>query len=64
MHVIRAAGAETFDLPGVTFTALAAPSRGSAELCAWLITVEPGLESPEAHSLDQDEVFQIGRAHV
>ncbi|HET6153750.1 MAG TPA: cupin domain-containing protein [Marmoricola sp.] len=59
MHVIRAAGAESFDLPGVTFTALAAPSRGSAQLCAWLITVEPGLESPEAHWLDHDEIFLV-----
>lgn len=59
MHVIRAATAPTFDLPGVTFTALAAPSRGSAELCAWRISVEPGLESPEAHTIDRDEVFLV-----
>jgi mannose-6-phosphate isomerase-like protein (cupin superfamily) len=59
MHVIRATDAAVFDLPGVNFTALAAPSRGSAELCAWLITVEPGLESPEAHTLDRDEVFLV-----
>ena len=59
MHVIRATEAAVFDLPGISFTALAAPSRGSAELCAWLITVEPGLESPEAHTLDRDEVFLV-----
>jgi mannose-6-phosphate isomerase-like protein (cupin superfamily) len=59
MHLIRAAEAAVFDLPGVSFTALAAPSRGSGELCAWLITVEPGLESPEAHTLDRDEVFLV-----
>ncbi|RNL81063.1 cupin domain-containing protein [Nocardioides marmorisolisilvae] len=59
MYVIRGAEAQVFDLPGITFTALAAPSRGSAELCAWLLTVEPGLESPEAHTLDHDEVFLV-----
>lgn len=64
MHVIRVADAPTFDLPGVTFTALAAPSRGSAELCAWLITVEPGLDTPAAHHLDHDEVFLVVEGQV
>jgi len=59
MHVIRADDAPVFDLPGITFTALAAPSRGSDELCAWLLSVEPGLESPEPHTLDHDEVFLV-----
>lgn len=59
MHVIRSAEAPVFDLPGVSFTALAAPSRGSTELCAWLLDVEPGVESPEAHTLDRDEVFLV-----
>jgi mannose-6-phosphate isomerase-like protein (cupin superfamily) len=59
MHVIRADDAPVFDLPGITFTALAAPSRGSGGLCAWLLTVEPGLESPEPHTLDRDEVFLV-----
>lgn len=59
MHVLRGDAAPVFDLPGVTFTALAAPSRGSAELCAWRITVEPGLDSPEPHTLDRDEVFLV-----
>jgi mannose-6-phosphate isomerase-like protein (cupin superfamily) len=64
MHVIRGTEAAVFDLPGVTFTALAAPSRGSAELCAWLITVEAGLESAEAHTLDRDEVFLVVEGQV
>jgi mannose-6-phosphate isomerase-like protein (cupin superfamily) len=59
MHVIRAADAPTFDLPGVRFTALASPSRGSVETCAWALTVDPGLVSPEAHTLDRDEVFLV-----
>jgi quercetin dioxygenase-like cupin family protein len=59
MHLVRAEDAPTFDLPGVRFTGLAAPSRGSAETCAWLLTVDPGLVSPEPHVLDRDEVFLV-----
>jgi mannose-6-phosphate isomerase-like protein (cupin superfamily) len=59
MHIIRNAQAPRFEVPGVAFTALAAPSRDSAEICTWRITVEPGWKSPEAHSLDRDEVFMV-----
>ncbi|GAB1642128.1 cupin domain-containing protein [Krasilnikovia sp. MM14-A1259] len=59
MHIIRAAQAQRFEVPGVEFTALAAPSRGSADICTWLITVASGLRSPESHTLDQDEVFMV-----
>lgn len=58
MTVIKAAEAPKFELPGVEFTGLAAPSRGSAGLCTWRITVTPGLES-QPHTLDTDEVFMI-----
>ena len=61
MHLIKATAAPRFELPGVRFTALAAPSRGSAGLCTWRITVAPGLDSPEPHSLDRDEVFMVVR---
>ena len=59
MHVIRSAEAPRFELPGVSFAALAAPSRGSRELCTWRITVEPRLRSPEPHTIDRDEVFMV-----
>ena len=59
MHVIRGDNAPTFDLPGIRFTALAAPSRGSAQLCAWLLTVDPGVQPGQPHSLDHDEVFLV-----
>jgi mannose-6-phosphate isomerase-like protein (cupin superfamily) len=58
-HVIRATEAPRFELPGIEFTGLATPSRGSRELCTWLVTVAAGLDSPEPHSLDRDEVFMI-----
>ena len=59
MHVITATGAPRFDLPGVQFTGLAAPSRGSREVCTWRITVAAGLDSPQAHTLDRDEIFMV-----
>lgn len=59
MTVIRAAEAPRFELPGVEFTVLAAPSLGSADLCTWRLRVQPGREEPEPHTLDQDEVFMV-----
>jgi len=59
MHIITAGSAPRFELPGVEFTGYAAPSRGSDALCTWQITVAPGLVSDQAHTLDQDEIFQV-----
>lgn len=59
MNVIRGSAAPVFDLPGVRFTALAAPSRGSAEVCVWQLSVDPGLAPGAAHTLDRDEVFVV-----
>ena len=57
--ILRAAQAPRFDLPGVTFQAGAAPSRGSAQLCVWRLTVAGGHVSDSAHRLDRDEIFMI-----
>ena len=57
--VTSAASAPRFDLPGVQFIAGAAPSLGSDQLCVWTIVVAPGHSSPEAHTLDRDEVFTV-----
>ena len=59
MHVIRSEAAPQFELPGIRFAALAAPSRGSREVCTWRITVEPNLRSPEPHTINRDEVFMV-----
>ena len=56
---IHAHEAPSFDLPGLAFTGLASPTRGSSELCTWRLTVEPGFASPSAHLLDRDEVFVV-----
>lgn len=59
MRVVTAEQAPRFALPGVEFTGYAAPSRGSAGICAWRIAVAPGLRSEQAHTLDRDEVFLV-----
>jgi mannose-6-phosphate isomerase-like protein (cupin superfamily) len=57
--VTTEAAAPRFDLPGVEFTAGAAPSRGSDQLCVWSISVEAGHVSDQPHTLDRDEVFTV-----
>jgi mannose-6-phosphate isomerase-like protein (cupin superfamily) len=64
MTVIRGVDAPRFDLPGVRFTGFAAPSRDSAELCTWRLTVEASFVSPEAHTLDRDEIFMVTEGAV
>lgn len=59
MNVTRAAEAQVFDLPGLRFTSLASPTRGTSETCVWQLDVEPGVDSPDAHTLDHDEVFVV-----
>ena len=62
--VIRAAEAPRFELPGVEFTAAAAPSRGSDRVCTWRITVAPGHDSDESHTLDATEIFMVAAGSV
>jgi mannose-6-phosphate isomerase-like protein (cupin superfamily) len=59
-----AAEAPRFQLPGLEFTGLASPSRGSAGLCTWRLTLASGLESPEPHTLDRDEIFMVLRGTI
>jgi mannose-6-phosphate isomerase-like protein (cupin superfamily) len=64
MHVITEAGAPRFALPGVTFTALASPSRGASEVCTWRLTVAPNLRSDQSHTLDRDEIFMVASGAI
>jgi mannose-6-phosphate isomerase-like protein (cupin superfamily) len=59
MQIIRANEAPRFELPGVEFTVMAAPSLGSAGLCAWRLSVDVGVRNDEAHTIDRDEVFMV-----
>jgi mannose-6-phosphate isomerase-like protein (cupin superfamily) len=57
--VLRAADAPTFELPGARFTVLASPSRGSADICTWKLTVAPGRDPDQPHTVDADEIFMV-----
>lgn len=46
----------SFSLEGIAFDALAAPSTGSQENSAWIISVAPGAEGM-AHSVTREEIF-------
>ena len=58
MPFIAATDATLFSLPGVTFTALAAPSRGANETAAWRLRMAPHT-SPHPHRLTREEVFIV-----
>jgi mannose-6-phosphate isomerase-like protein (cupin superfamily) len=63
MSIVRADQAPQFQLPGVTFTGLAAPSRGSSENCVWRVSVAPGTAGT-AHVLDREEIFVALSGHA
>jgi mannose-6-phosphate isomerase-like protein (cupin superfamily) len=56
MPVIRSTEAPVFELPGLQVTALAAPSRGATETCAWRLRLAPGTPGVP-HSVDREEIF-------
>ncbi|MEO7756227.1 MAG: cupin domain-containing protein [Dokdonella sp.] len=45
-----------FSLPGITFTGLASPCRGSNENAVWLIRLDPGAP-PVPHRVTREEIF-------
>ncbi len=48
--------APTFELPGASFTGLAAPSRGATENAVWIVTLQP--QAPGVlHQVTREEVF-------
>ncbi|MBT2447763.1 VOC family protein [Streptomyces sp. ISL-43] len=44
--------------PNATMTGLAAPSRGSAELSTWTVTMDAGATGPE-HSISREQVWTV-----
>lgn len=56
MPIIKSADAPEFDLPGLKFIGLAAPSRGSTENAAWRISL--AANTPGApHQLTREEII-------
>lgn len=63
MSIVRAADAPRFELGGARFTVYAGPSNGTAEICAWRLTVPPGTRSVP-HTIDRDEVFIVAAGGI
>lgn len=58
MPLLTAAQAPSFALPGVQFTGLAAPSRGSRETAVWMVEISPGTEATP-HQVTREEIFVV-----
>jgi quercetin dioxygenase-like cupin family protein len=58
MPVIRSADATVHQMHGSTFSSFVAPSRGSAQLCAWQLNVPAGLRGV-AHRPSREEVLLL-----
>lgn len=56
-----------FDIPGVSFTSLAAPSRGSQENAMWRATVAPRTEGAIHHMTREEIILAVrgdGVVHI
>jgi quercetin dioxygenase-like cupin family protein len=58
MPVIRCADATVHQVHGSTFSSFVAPSRGSAQICAWQLNVPAGLRGV-AHRPTREEVMLL-----
>jgi quercetin dioxygenase-like cupin family protein len=56
MPIVRSSEAVAHRMHGSTFHSFAAPTLGSAELCAWRIEVGPGVDGI-AHRVGREEVL-------
>ncbi|WCD91060.1 hypothetical protein KPP03845_200021 (plasmid) [Streptomyces xanthophaeus] len=57
-HVITPTAESVTVSPNATMTGLAAPSRGSAELSTWTVSMESGATGPE-HSITREQVWTV-----
>jgi mannose-6-phosphate isomerase-like protein (cupin superfamily) len=56
MALITRDKAPVFELPGATFTAYAAPSRGASQVSLWSVELDAGTTS-QPHHMDVEELF-------
>jgi mannose-6-phosphate isomerase-like protein (cupin superfamily) len=65
MSCIAPEDAVVFNLPGIAFAGLAAPSRGARETSAWRLRIEPGTPATP-HRLTREEILvaTAGRARA
>jgi mannose-6-phosphate isomerase-like protein (cupin superfamily) len=57
-HIDNAA-APSFDIAGVTFTAVASPSRGTSENAMWRASVAPHTEGVPHHMTREEIIFAV-----
>lgn len=60
MPFIDNTNAPRFQIPGVSFAGIAAPSRGSQENAVWRTTVEPNTTGLEHHMTREEIIVAIG----
>ncbi|MFD7703059.1 cupin domain-containing protein [Streptomyces caelestis] len=58
MPVVRPSDAVVHEMHGSRFLSYAAPSSGSAELCAWRGEIPAGTRTP-AHTVNREEIFHL-----
>lgn len=58
VHVITPTAADDTASPNATMTRLAAPSRGSAELSTWSVSMNAGQTGPE-HRISREQVWTV-----
>src|SRR5262245_10498635 len=65
MACIAPEDAVVFNIPGITFSGLAAPSRGARETAAWRVRLAPGTPATP-HRLTREEILVAiaGRARA
>jgi len=56
MPIVHHQDAPVFELPGVTFTGLTSPKRGSRENSVWRVVVQPGIPG-RPHRVTREETF-------
>jgi len=58
MPVLKPSESPVFAIPGVTFTGLASPSRGSRETSVWRVRLDPRTPGTP-HRLTREEIFVV-----
>jgi mannose-6-phosphate isomerase-like protein (cupin superfamily) len=58
MPIISSISSPTFELPFLSVTGMAAPSRGARETCVWRLTLAPGAPAVP-HAIDREEIFVV-----
>src|SRR5690242_17283486 len=59
MPKIDNSNAPTFEIPGVTFTGIAAPSRGTSETAVWRATLAPNTPGTPHHMTREEIIVAV-----